>query len=83
MQEKDQIKIPSIVDSVYVAYEGKLIHGFTFDKRKFPIWLDLANAIEGFREGVSELKTGCIMRNQMELLNINHLGLEYLSFLLE
>ena len=32
----------------------------TFDKSKFPIWLDLANAIEGFREGVSELKTGLL-----------------------
>ena len=64
----------SIVDSVYVAYEGKLIDGFTFDKSKFPIWLDMANTIEGFREGVSKLKTGFYDENQDGTINYKSFG---------
>ena len=56
-------RIPSVVDSVYVAYEGKLLNGESFDKRKFPIWLDLANSLQGFREGVSKLRTGKYYEN--------------------
>lgn len=54
---------PSVADSVYVAYNGILTDGSTFDNRKFPIWIDLANTIEGFREGVSELRTGKFTEN--------------------
>ena len=54
---------PSVADSVYVAYEGILTDGSTFDTRKFPIWIDLANSLEGFREGVSELRTGKFTEN--------------------
>mgnify|MGYP001398115407 FL=1 len=54
---------PSVADSVYVAYDGILTDGSTFDNRKFPIWIDLANTIEGFREGVSELRTGKFTEN--------------------
>ena len=64
----------SIVDSVYVAYEGKLIDGFTFDKSKFPIWLDMANTIEGFREGVSKLKTGFYDENQDGTISYKSFG---------
>ena len=49
---------PSVADSVYVAYDGILTDGNLFDNRKFPIWIDLANSLQGFREGVSELRTG-------------------------
>lgn len=54
---------PSVADSVYVAYNGILTDGSTFDNSKFPIWIDLANTIEGFREGVSELRTGKFTEN--------------------
>ena len=54
---------PSVADSVYVAYDGILTDGSTFDNSKFPIWIDLANTIEGFREGVSELRTGKFTEN--------------------
>ena len=54
---------PSVADSVYVAYNGILTDGSTFDSSKFPIWIDLANTIEGFREGISELRTGKFTEN--------------------
>ena len=54
---------PSVADSVYVAYNGILTDGSSFDNSKFPIWIDLANTIEGFREGVSELRTGKFTEN--------------------
>ena len=54
---------PSVADSVYVAYNGILTDGSIFDNRKFPVWIDLANSIEGFREGVSELRTGKFTEN--------------------
>ena len=54
---------PSVADSVYVAYNGILTDGSTFDNSKFPVWIDLANTIEGFREGVSELRTGKFTEN--------------------
>ena len=54
---------PSVADSVFVSYDGYLTDGYVFDNRKFPIWLDLANSLEGFREGVSELRTGNYSEN--------------------
>ncbi len=54
---------PSVADSVYVAYNGILTDGSSFDNSKFPIWIDLANSLEGFREGVSELRTGKFTEN--------------------
>ena len=54
---------PSVADSVYVAYNGILTDGSSFDNSKFPIWIDLANTIEGFREGISELRTGKFTEN--------------------
>ena len=54
---------PSVADSVYISYDGYLTDGYVFDNSKFPIWLDLANSLEGFREGVSELRTGNYAEN--------------------
>ena len=71
---------PSIADSVYVAYEGKLTSGETFDKRKFPVWLDLANALEGFREGVSELRTGVYSENSNGTIEYNSFGVGIFIF---
>ena len=54
---------PSIVDSVYITYKGMLTDNSIFDERKYPAWLDLANSLQGFREGVSELKSGEFKQN--------------------
>ena len=65
---------PSVADSVYVAYDGILTDGSTFDNRKFPIWIDLANSLQGFREGVSELKTGNYIENSNGTISYNSFG---------
>ncbi len=48
---------PSVADSVFVRYEGKLLNGFSFDgSTNSPIWFDLARIqapLQGFR-GFSE-----------------------------
>ena len=31
---------PSIVDSVYLSYKGKLLNGIEFDKKSNPVWFD-------------------------------------------
>ena len=65
---------PSVADSVYIAYDGLLTDGYVFDNRKFPIWLDLANSLEGFREGVSELKTGNFTENSNGTISYSSFG---------
>ncbi len=65
---------PSVADSVYISYDGLLTDGYVFDKRKFPIWLDLANALEGFREGISELRTGNFTENSNGTISYNSFG---------
>ena len=66
---------PSVADSVYVAYNGILTDGSSFDNSKFPIWIDLANTIEGFREGVSELRTGKFTENSNGTIAYTSFGL--------
>ena len=61
-------------DSVYVAYDGKLIDGSSFDNRKFPVWIDLANTLQGFREGVSELRTGKFSENSNGIIDYSSFG---------
>ena len=71
---------PSIVDSVYVAYEGKLTNGTTFDKINFPIWLDLTNVVRGFREGVSKLKPGIYSENSDGTIEYSSFGVGIFFF---
>ncbi|MEE9361283.1 MAG: FKBP-type peptidyl-prolyl cis-trans isomerase [Cellulophaga sp.] len=55
---------PSVADSVYLKYEGKLLNGKIFDSNK--IWFDLqgtgsqsnGGVIEGFQQGLPEFKSG-------------------------
>lgn len=56
---------PTVADSVYVRYEGRLLDGTTFDGSFFnPVWFDLARlqdlsqGARGFAEGIPFLKTG-------------------------
>ncbi len=72
---------PSAVDSVYVAYNGTLTDGSVFDSRKFPIWIDLANSLRGFREGVSELRTGKYSENSNGTIEYNSFGVGLFLFL--
>ena len=65
---------PTVADSVYIAYDGLLTDGFVFDNRKFPVWLDLANSLEGFREGVSELRTGTFTENSNGTISYDSFG---------
>ena len=65
---------PSIVDSVYVTYKGMLTDNYVFDERKYPIWLDLASSLHGFREGVSELKSGEFKQNSNGTIEYSSFG---------
>ena len=65
---------PSVADSVYLTYNGLLTDGYVFDNRKFPIWFDLATSLEGFREGVSELRTGNYTENPNGTISFNSFG---------
>ena len=65
---------PSIVDSVYVTYKGMLTDNYVFDERKYPIWLDLASSLQGFREGVSELKSGEFKQNSNGTIEYSSFG---------
>ena len=65
---------PSVADSVYISYRGLLTDGFIFDKRKFPMWLDLASSLEGFREGISELRTGNFSENLNGTISYDSFG---------
>jgi len=68
------ISNPSIVDSVYITYKGMLTDNSIFDERKYPAWLDLANSLQGFREGVSELKSGEFKQNSNGTIQYSSYG---------
>jgi len=65
---------PSVVDSVYINYKGMLTDNYVFDERKYPTWLDLANSLEGFRQGVSELKSGEFKQNSNGTIQYSSFG---------
>ena len=45
---------PTFGDSTYVKYKGLLINKDVFDSSPLPIWFQLPNVVQGFREGVTE-----------------------------
>ena len=49
---------PSIADSVYVSYQGKLLNGSSFDQSVLPVWFDTAAVILGFRYGLQHFAPG-------------------------
>ena len=65
---------PSIVDSVFVNYEGKLLNGFVFDQRSQPVWFDLSNVIQGFRYGLEEFSPGNYQLNSDGTVLFNDFG---------
>ena len=68
------ISKPSAVDSVYITYKGMLTDNYVFDERKYPTWLDLASSLEGFRQGVSELKSGEFTQNPNGTIQYSSFG---------
>jgi len=68
------ISKPSAVDSVYITYKGMLTDNYVFDERKYPTWLDLASSLEGFRQGVSELKSGEFKQNSNGTIQYSSFG---------
>lgn len=49
---------PTIADSVYVSYTGKLLNGTVFDTTTYPIWFDTAGIVRGFRQGIQFFSPG-------------------------
>ena len=49
---------PSIVDSVYLAYTGKLLDGTQFDQSLSPVWFDTTGVVAGFRYGLQHFAPG-------------------------
>lgn len=54
---------PSSVDSTYVTYKGKLLDGLEFDSSDLPVWFNLPSLVNGFRNGVTELRSGRFTEN--------------------
>lgn len=55
---------PSIIDSVFVGYTGKLLNDTQFDQQKLPVWFDSVNVITGFRYGLQNFAPGSYTVNQ-------------------
>ncbi len=47
---------PKFADSTYVQYTGTLLNDNVFDSTPNPIWFDLVNVVQGFREIAIEFK---------------------------
>ena len=49
---------PTKADSTYISYEGLLLNKTLFDRSFAPVWFDLTTVVQGFREGLPNLKSG-------------------------
>jgi len=65
---------PSIADSVYLSYKGKLLNGNVFDKKSNPVWFDTANVIRGFRYGLQYFSPGNFIQNENGTIDFNQFG---------
>ena len=65
---------PSIVDSVYLNYKGKLLNGNVFDKKTNPVWFDTANVIRGFRYGLQYFSPGNFIQRENGTISFNQFG---------
>ena len=71
---------PATSDSTYLAYEGTLLNGYSFDSSKSPIWFDLTQVVRGFREGASKFKSGYFTVNDDNTVNFFGYGQGALFF---
>ena len=65
---------PSIADSVYLSYKGKLLSGNVFDKKSNPVWFDTANVIRGFRYGLQYFSPGNFIQRENGTIDFNQFG---------
>ena len=65
---------PSIADSVYLNYKGKLLNGNVFDKKTNPVWFDTANVIRGFRYGLQYFSPGNFIQRENGTISFNQFG---------
>lgn len=65
---------PSIADSVYLSYKGKLLNGNIFDKKSNPVWFDNANVIRGFRYGLQFFSPGNFNQRENGTIDFNQFG---------
>ena len=65
---------PSIADSVYLSYEGKLLNGNTFEEKSNPVWFDTATVIRGFRYGLQHFSPGNFIQREDGTINFNQFG---------
>lgn len=54
---------PTVADSTFVSYKGRLLNGTVFDSREDPIWFDLTSLVRGFSSFVAKLKRGTYTEN--------------------
>jgi FKBP-type peptidyl-prolyl cis-trans isomerase FkpA len=79
---------PTVADSVFVRYEGKLLNGTSFDSSlNNPVWFDLARlqdlaqGFRGFAEGTPMLKTGGeIISNDDGTVDVEEYGVGMIIF---
>ena len=74
---KEGIRIddkPSIADSVYLSYKGKLLNGNVFDKKTNPVWFDTANVIRGFRYGLQYFSPGNFNQRENGTIDFSQFG---------
>ena len=74
---KDGVRIndkPSIADSVYLSYKGKLLNGNVFDKKTNPVWFDTATVIRGFRYGLQYFSPGNFIQRENGTIDFNQFG---------
>ena len=65
---------PSIADSVYLSYKGKLLNGNIFDEKSNPVWFDTANVIRGFRYGLQYFSPGNFIQKENGTVDFNQFG---------
>ena len=65
---------PSIVDSVYLSYTGKLLDGTQFDQMINPIWFDNTRVIRGFSYGLQNFAPGTFEQSQNGTINFSGYG---------
>ena len=64
----------TIVDSVYLAYQGKLLDGSQFDESILPVWFDNTAVITGFRHGIQYFAPGNFTQNTNGSINYSDFG---------
>lgn len=65
---------PTVADSTYVTYRGRLLNGTVFDFKTDPIWFDLTSLVRGFSEFTAKLKRGTYVENTDGTVDFSNFG---------